>query len=117
MGFDDIWVPRIGSVAAAELRRNGYFTLAVGPLGLALAVGSSFAFGAGTAMGVALGVVCVLVIVGIFSPWLRGRMRVAAALSQWFGVHIGWQEMPSMRPSQFDPWCRRRELEPTQQTH
>jgi hypothetical protein len=50
--------------------------------------------------------------VGVIAAWLRSRRRLAIAISQWFGQRIGWQELPRMRSTQFDQWCRRRDLRP-----
>jgi hypothetical protein len=108
--FDEIWIPRIGEKATAQLRRNGYLTLVVGPTILALAIGSSFAFGSGVPAGWLLGGVCVAVALAAFVAWMRSRLKLAKALSEWFGVGIGWQEVPRMRAAQFDTWCQRRGL-------
>ena len=79
---------------------------------LGLAIGCSFAFGSGNASGVALGFVAAALAVTIFALWIRSRMKLAAAVSQWFGTKIGWQEMPRMSTSPFDAWCERRNLRP-----
>lgn len=109
-GFDDIWVPRIGSQAAVLLRRNGYLTLVVGPVVFGIAIACSFAFGSGSPVGLALGCLGVMVAITLCTIWLRSRMQFAAAISQWFGTKVGWQEMPKMRPDPFDAWCRQRNL-------
>jgi hypothetical protein len=57
-----------------------------------------------------LGVVEVALAVAVFVALIRSRMRLAATVSRWFGVKIGWWEMPRMRLVQFDGWCQRRGL-------
>ena len=108
--FDEIWVPRIGQKAAAELRRNGYLTLVVGPVLLALAILCSFAFGQGTSLGTSLGVLALLMALTLCVVWIRSRLRFAKALSDWFGRKISIQGLPRMTASQFDAWCQRRRL-------
>lgn len=108
--LDEIWVPRIGEEAAVELRRNGYLTLVVGPTVLGLAIFCSFAFGKGTSLGSALGVLAVLIALTLCVVWTRSRLRFAKALSNWFGTRISIQGLPRMTASQFDAWCQRRHL-------
>jgi hypothetical protein len=108
--FDQIWLPRLGVTATAELRRNGYLTLIGGPAVLVLAVASSFGFGSGRPIGLATGLLCVTGALIVFAAWIRSRRRLANALSRRFGVKIGWWEMPNMRGGQFDAWCARRKM-------
>lgn len=109
--FNEIWTSRIGAEGAAELRRSGYLTLALGPAILGLAVVCSFGFGSGSWTGVTLGCVALFAIAAMGAIWMRSRLRFVAAMSRWFGVKIGWMEVPRMRPDQFDAWCRRRNLQ------
>jgi hypothetical protein len=105
--FDAIWVPRIGRSATAELRRNGYLTLVVGPSLLPLSILSSLAFSDGNeglgCLGLALAITGCIV-------WTRSRLRFTAALSEWYGVKLGWYELPKMRTKRFEAWCIRRGL-------
>jgi hypothetical protein len=108
--FDEIWLPRIGAQATAELRRSARVGMIMGLTVLAMGIACSFAFGRGTPGGVLLG--CVEVIIGIvaFAVLIRSRMRLAAAISQWFGIKIGSRELPNMNAKQFDAWRQRRNL-------
>ena len=108
--LDEIWVPRIGADATAELRRNARVGTIMVVTVLAMGIASSFAFGRGTPGGVLLG--CVEVAIGIvaFALLIRSRMRLAEAISQWFGIKIGSRELPNMNAKQFDAWCQRRHL-------
>jgi hypothetical protein len=108
--FEQIWVPRIGDQATAQLRRSSYLTLVTGPVVIGLAIACSFSFGNGKSSGVAVGVVEAALAVVVFAVWIRSRMKLAAAVSQWLGVEVGWQEMPRMRSAQFDAWRQRRGL-------
>jgi hypothetical protein len=110
--FDEIWIPRIGRDATNELRHNGRLTLVFGPTLVALAIGCSFAFGSSKPEGIAVGSLCIAMAVTLSIIWIRSRMSVAAALSSWFGVRIAWNDLPRMRSSQFDAWCKRRNLKP-----
>lgn len=111
--FEDVWVPRIGDLATAQLRRSSSFGLLTGPLVLGLAIASSISFGSGKAEGIVIGLVGIGSALAIFGAWIRSRMKLAAAVSSWFGVKIGWQEMPRMRAAQFDAWCQQRGLTTT----
>jgi peptidoglycan/LPS O-acetylase OafA/YrhL len=103
-------VPRIGEEATAQLRRSANLALLTGPVVLALAVGCSFAFGSGTAFGVALGLILAALAVLLFVAFIHSRMKLARAVSRRFGVRIGWWEMPRMRTAQFEAWRERRGL-------
>jgi hypothetical protein len=108
--FDEIWLPRIGERATAELRRSVPIGMVMVLTVLAMGIACGFAFGRGTPGGVLLG--CVEVMIGIvaFAVLIRSRMRLAEAISQWFGIKIGSRELPNMRTKQFDAWCQRRNL-------
>jgi hypothetical protein len=108
--LDEIWLPRIGARATAELRRNARVGMIMVVTVLAMGIACSFAFGRGTPGGVLLG--CVEVVIGIvaFVLLIRSRMRLAEAISQWFGTKIGSRELPNMNPKQFDAWCQKRNL-------
>ena len=111
--FNDIWLRRIGADATAELRLP--VGLVTGLMALVMAFACSFAFGSGTPVGVLLG--CVEVMIGIvaFAVLIRSRMRLAEAISQWFGTKSGSRELPNMNAKQFDAWCQRRNLRPPHQ--
>jgi hypothetical protein len=109
--FDTIWIPPVGKRAAAEMRRQAYVGLAAGLAAIGLAVACSFLFGSGTPAGVLLGCVAAALAAAAFVSVIRGRMKVAAALSFWFGREIRWSEMPRMQPAAFDAWCEKKGLQ------
>jgi len=111
--FDYIWVPRIGEQATAELRRYGNLTIVTLFPMLPLAIGISFAFGSGSPAGIVLGFVMVALAVTGFVVWNRSSRRVAAAMSEWFGVKIPWWDMPKMKATSFDAWTEKRKLVPS----
>lgn len=112
--FEQIWVPRIGDQATVQLRRSSYLGLVTGPVIIGLAIACGFSFGSSKSSGVVLGLVEAALAVVVFAAWIRSRMKLATAVSQWFGVKVGWQEMPRMRSAQFEVWCQRRGLSSAQ---
>lgn len=106
--FDEIWVPRIGEKATIELRRNGLFTIGLGPLIVLCVVTSSVSFSKGDALGTIVGVVSVLLAVLICAVWLQSRLKFTNQLSVRFQTKIKWYEVPRMTAQQFDEWCERR---------
>ena len=108
--FNEMWLPRIGAHATADLRRSARVGMIMVVTVLAMGIACSFAFGRGTPSGVLLG--CVEVMIGIvaFAVLIRSWMRLAEAISQWFGIKIGSRELPNMNAKQFDAWCQRRNL-------
>ncbi len=103
--FNQIWVPRIGEPAAAQLRRGGDLILAVMPMllvcGLVLGalVNATFTL---IFWGVA-----VLISIIVFGIWLRGRMALARKLSAHFGRRLRWYQLPRWKPASFERWCDR----------
>lgn len=108
--FEQIWVPRIGDAAAAQLRRSSYLGLVALPVVFGLAIACSFAFGSATAGGIVLGAAMASLAVGLFWAWIRSRSRVAGLMSERFGVHLGFNDLPKMRAASFDAWQRKRGL-------
>jgi predicted neutral ceramidase superfamily lipid hydrolase len=108
--FDEIWLPRIGAEAAAELRRNSYLTLVVGPSVLVLAIISGVALGKATPEGSIVGALAILVGLLLCVVWTRSRLRFARALSKSFGIRVSIQGLPRMTARHFDAWCQRRNL-------
>jgi hypothetical protein len=106
--FETTWYPRIGEQAAKELRRGRKISL-LGILSPLFAVGAGLLIGTSTlndVIGVALATIGVSYIVMFFNA----QRRLAAAMSDWFGVKIkGWQ-LPRMIPERFDAWCQARGL-------
>lgn len=106
--FDHIWAPRIGAEATKQLQRSAGFALVALPAMYGLAIASSFLLGSGR---IALGVVAIVLTMTLFVAWIRTRIKLAAAVSDWYGVKIGWQELPRMRSgAKFDEWCSHRGL-------
>jgi hypothetical protein len=108
--FEDTWVPRIGAEATERLRQSANYYLTTIPLMFAFAIASSFLLSSSNSSEFALGVVAVLLTTALFILGIRSRIRLAAAVSEWFGVKVGWWEMPRMRTQQFDEWCSERGL-------
>jgi hypothetical protein len=107
--FDRTWVPRIGPDAAAELRRDRPRYLLGAVTTTALAVAAVILFASGTAAGIALGAVCVVLSLAPFYAYNRARQPLADALSAHFGVKVKWWNMPSTQTgSMFDVWARRK---------
>src|SRR5271166_396279 len=107
--LDAIWEPRIGSTATEELRRyrhSGFFVMAM-PVVAGIAgvlIGTSM-------LGDVLGAVLAAVVVWYLLAFIRAQRRLAAALSEWFGVKI--KGLPKMNPRRFDAWCQERNLRPS----
>jgi hypothetical protein len=81
-----------------------------------MAFAASFAFGSGTPVGMLLGCVELAIAIVAFAVLIRSRMRLAEAISQWFGTKIGSRDLPNMsNTKQFDAWCQRRNLRPPRQ--
>lgn len=110
--LDDIWVPRIGAAATSELRRSAYVTMAAVPAALSMSLAASFAFAEGSLTGVLLGCAALLVAASVFAMIVRSRIRLADAMSQWYGTEISHRELPRLRTKQFDEWCESRNLRP-----
>jgi hypothetical protein len=106
--FEETWVPRIGEEATERLRRSANYYLAAIPLMFCFAIASSFLVSSSNDSEFAVGVVAVILTTALFLLGIRRRIELAAAVSEWFGVKIGWWEMPRMRTQQFDAWSQRR---------
>jgi hypothetical protein len=107
--FDATWIPRIGERGAYELRRGRKIALTVAtavPL-LAVAAGVLFAVGG---LGNLVGAVLMVVVAGCCVMFVRAQIRLAAAMSEWFGVKIRGGQVPKMNPKRFDVWCEARGL-------
>jgi hypothetical protein len=105
--FEATWVPRIGEDGAAEFRRYRRSLGVAWATGLVLAVAASFAFG-GDTLDKLLGVVLAVGAVGAMVGFVRSQRRLAAVLSEWFGVKITAGQLPVMYPERFDAWCTKR---------
>lgn len=107
--FDATWIPRIGERGAFELRRGRKIALAVATVVPVLAVVAGVLFAVG-GLGNLLGAILMVVVAGCCAMFVRAQMRLAAAMSEWFGVKIRGGQIPKMNPTRFDTWCDARGL-------
>ena len=108
--FDDVWVPRIGSEAANDLRRNGYLTLALSPVIIALVILAGIEFGNHSSVQLSIGVVAIVAAIALAALWQKSRLRLTKSISVWFGAKLRWFELPRMTAKQFDSWRQDRDL-------
>jgi hypothetical protein len=106
--FEATWYPRIGKNAAEELRRGRKIAIFGFTAGL-------FAAGAGLLIGTdilgdVIGGILAAMAAAYIVMFIRAQMRVAAALSEWYGVKI--RAIPVMNPKRFDEWAEKRCLRP-----
>jgi hypothetical protein len=104
--FEATWYPRIGRNAAEELRRGRKigiygFTMPLFAIAAGLLIGTG-------ALNDVIGGVLVIVAAGYFVTFIRAQLRIAAALSEWYGVKI--RGIPKMNPKRFDSWSEARGL-------
>lgn len=100
------WVPRIGERGTAELwryRKIGIFSFTVG----LFAVGAGLLIGTGILDDVIGGALVAMAVVYI-AMFIQAQMKIAKALSEWYGVKI--RGIPVMSPRRFDEWCEARGL-------
>jgi hypothetical protein len=107
--FEATWTPRIGEEATAELRHFRRVIVTTSLPALVLAGGASFAFAGGT-LDKLLGVALLIAAMGYPVEFLRSQRKLAAALSDRFGVKITAGQIPPMSPRRFDTWCEKRGL-------
>ena len=105
--FEATWYPRIGQNAAEELRRGRKISI-FGIASPLFAVGAGLLIGTGTISDV-VGVVLASMVVIYLIVFIDAQRRVAAAMSDWFGVEI--KGIPIMTPNRFDAWCQARGLQ------
>jgi hypothetical protein len=106
--LDAIWTPRIGENGVRELRRYRR----AGFIGMTLpfvAGAAGLLLGTST-LGDVLGAALAAVVAWRLAAFIYAQMRVAAALSEWFGVKISAGQLPLMNPGRFDAWCERNDL-------
>jgi hypothetical protein len=106
--LEAIWVRRIGSTATEELlryRRSGFFGMA-----LPVVAGAAGVLIGTSTLGDVLGAALAAVVAWYLAAFIRAQRRLAAALSEWFGVKI--KGLPKMNPKRFDAWCQERGLRP-----
>jgi len=110
--FNQIWIPRIGAQAAAQLRRSGNLILLVMPMVFACGIALGALDGLTATFTLVFWILAVVVSLLVFGVWLYSRIVLARALSQWFGRKLSWFTLPRLSPASFDRWCRRRQLQP-----
>jgi hypothetical protein len=108
--FEATWIPRIGEKATAELRRCRLIGMSAIVAGLVFAATASIALG-GDTLDKALGVVLLAGMVGALATFISCQRKIAAAVSEWFGVRITAGQLPPMNPKRFDAWRERVQLE------
>lgn len=105
--FDATWVPRIGIRAAGELRRLRRIGLIVATIVPVVAIAAGVLFAAG-GIGNVLGALLVVVLAACIVSFIRAQIRLAAAMSDWFGVKV--KGLPLMNTNDFDSFCRKQGL-------
>ncbi len=107
--FEATWYPRIGKDAAEELRRFRKIVVMFAlPAPLAGGV-AGILIGTGTVNDVIGGILAVAA-AGYIVMFINAQRKIAAALSDWFGVKITGGQLPKMNPKRFDAWCQERGL-------
>jgi hypothetical protein len=104
--LEEVWVSRIGSTATEELlryRRSGFFVMA-----MPVVAGAAGVLIGTSTLGDVLGAVLAAVVAWYLAAFIHAQRRLAAALSEWFGVKI--KGLPKMNPKRFDAWCQERGL-------
>jgi hypothetical protein len=100
--FEETWVPRIGKEATRLARMSAYAVILLGIGGLILAALTSEFLYSGQ---IVPGAICVFLIVLAFLNWMRLRMKLQTALSNYFNMKIGFGNFPPInRVEWFDAW-------------
>jgi hypothetical protein len=104
--LEAIWIPRIGEKGTAEMwryRKIGIFGFTAG----LFAAGAGLLIGTGVLHDVIGGVLAAMA-AAYLVIFIRAQVRIAAALSEWYGVKI--RGIPVMNPKRFDEWRQARGL-------
>ncbi len=104
------WTPLVGERAAKVIWKSEIMSSAYVVAALVLAVAASFGF----AVSIPLGVVLAVTGAGCLVLRLRERMRIAQALTDYFGTPITWQHIPVLRPNAFSRACAQEGWAPKQ---
>jgi hypothetical protein len=104
--LEAIWLPRIGPAATAELRR--YRQAGFIGMGLPFVAGAAGLLIGTSTLGDVLGAALAAVVAWRLAAFIRAQVRIAAALSEWYGVKI--RGIPVMNPKRFDEWRQARDL-------
>jgi hypothetical protein len=105
--LETTWIPRIGETATNELYRFRKIAI-YGTASPIFAVAAGLLIGT-SALGDVIGAVSTAAVVAYVVMFIRGQMRIAAALSEWYGVKI--RGIPKMNPKRFDTWAQARGLQ------
>lgn len=101
--FEATWYPRIGKKAAEELRRGRKITI-FGIVTPPFTVAAGLLIGTSTLNNV-IGVASAAVVATYLVMFINAQRRIAAAMSDWFGVKI--KGLPKMNPKRFDDWSEK----------
>ncbi len=105
--FSETWVPRIGEQAAARLQRSDSLILVIIPMSFLCGFALDALTGLGAMFTLVFWIAALALSVLLFGGWLRSRILLAREISAWFGRKLSWYQLPKLRPSSFDRWCRR----------
>jgi hypothetical protein len=100
------WYPLIGKDAAEELRRGRKISILCIPSGL-FAGAAGLLIGTGTLNDI-IGVALVAIGASPIVMFIRAQKRIAAAMTEWYGVKI--KGLPKMNTKRFDDWREKRGL-------
>jgi hypothetical protein len=116
--FEALWGSRVGPAVAAELRRNSYMRLALGPLLAASGAATArlVPIAHRSALGVAATVILLASAISLFMLVRRSQERLARLLSVHFAVTLEASELPKLRLKTFDAWCAKRGLNMPRET-
>ncbi len=103
--FEATWYPRIGKDAAEELRR-GRKIVTFGIVSPVFAVTAGLLIGT-SIVGDVIGAASAAVVVVYLALFIGAQIRIAAALSEWYGIKISAGQLPLMNPKRFDSWSQR----------
>lgn len=106
--LEAIWTPRIGSTATEEMRR--YRRTGVIGMALPLLAGAAGVLIGTSTLGDILGAALAVVVAWRLAEFIRAQRRLAAAMSEWFGIKISAGQLPLMNPNRFDAWRERNDL-------
>ncbi len=105
--FNETWVPRIGEQAAARLRRNDSLILVIIPMCFVCGFALDALNGLSALFTLVFWIGALTFSVLLFGRWLWSRIMLAREISAWFERKLSWHQLPKLRPTSFDRWCRR----------
>jgi nicotinamide riboside transporter PnuC len=107
-GFEQTWVPRLGTDGALALRGYRQWMYCLVPLAVAGAIIGGPMLGEHKPLGYAL--VLVAAVSYVLIVWRQ--VVLARELSVVFGARVRFYEVFALQPSGFDAWAKRRGLRP-----